>query len=237
MPLQVNLDPSERDNFAALAACWWEPDGASRTLHDINPCRLRYVGDRVTLAGARVADIGCGGGLLSEALARAGAQVTAIDASPELITVAREHAAQGGLVIDYRVLLSADLAQEAAGRFDVVTCMELVEHVPDADALLADCAALLAPGGSLFVSTLNRTARAYALGVVAAEYVLGLVPRGTHDYNRFVRPSELAAAARRRGLAVLDVSGMLYNPFTRRARVVREPGVNYLVHLRRDAAP
>jgi 2-polyprenyl-6-hydroxyphenyl methylase/3-demethylubiquinone-9 3-methyltransferase len=163
--------------------------------------------------------------------------VTAIDASPELIAVARDHAAGEALDIDYRTLLSAVLATEAAGRFDVVTCMELIEHVPDADALIADCVALLAPGGSLFVSTLNRTPRAYALGIVAAEYVLGLVPRGTHDYARFVRPSELAAAARRRGLSVLDVNGMHYNPFTRRARLVRDPGVNYLVHLRRDAAP
>ncbi|MCB1749606.1 MAG: bifunctional 2-polyprenyl-6-hydroxyphenol methylase/3-demethylubiquinol 3-O-methyltransferase UbiG [Gammaproteobacteria bacterium] len=237
MSITANLEPTERDNFAALADRWWDAEGPCRTLHDINPCRLDYVQRRVDLVGARVADIGCGGGLLSEALARAGSRVTAIDASPELIAVASEHAAGGALDIDYRAMLSAQLALEAAGCFDVVTCMELIEHVPDADALLADCVALLAPGGSLFVSTLNRTPRAYALGIVAAEYLLGLVPRGTHDYARFIRPSELAAAARRRGIDVLDVSGMHYNPLTRRARAGGDPGVNYLVHLRREAAP
>ncbi|MEX2479273.1 MAG: bifunctional 2-polyprenyl-6-hydroxyphenol methylase/3-demethylubiquinol 3-O-methyltransferase UbiG [Gammaproteobacteria bacterium] len=231
-----NLDPVSRDHFSDLAARWWERDGPSRTLHDINPCRLDYVRNGRRLAGLSIADIGCGGGLLSEALARDGARVTAIDASPELIAVATVHAASEALEIDYRTALSSTLAASEPGRYDIVTCMELIEHVPDADALLSDCARLLAPQGELVVSTLNRHPAAYALGIVAAEYVLGLVPRGTHDYAQFLRPAELAACARRHGLVLEDVRGMRYNPFTRRARLGGPPLINYLARLRNTAA-
>lgn len=231
----ANLNPEERSRFAALAASWWDPDGSSRTLHDINPCRLAYVGEGLDLNGLRVADIGCGGGILSVALARAGARVTAVDATPELIDVAIGHAAGLALSIDFRVQLSAELAAAAPAAYDIVTCMELIEHVPDATALLGDCAALLKPGGRLIVSTLNRTPAAWALGIVAAEYVLDLVPRGTHDYAQFLRPAELAAAARLHGLEVMDISAMRYNPLTRRARLGGAPQVNYLARLQRPA--
>jgi len=231
----LNLDSKETDHFTSLATSWWDRDGPCRTLHDINPCRLEYVRGGSSLAGKQVADIGCGGGLLSEALACDGAHVVAIDASEALIATARDHAAAERLDIDYRVMLSRDLAVSAPAQFDLVTCLELIEHVPDAEALLADCAALLRPGGTLVLSTLNRNPQAWLLGIVAAEYVLGLVPRGTHDYQQFIRPSELAAAARRHGLDVLDVSGLNYNPLTRRARSGGSPRVNYLARfVRRD---
>lgn len=229
----ANIDPAERDHFSALAARWWDHDGPMRTLHDINPVRLAYVEGRRALAGLRAADIGCGGGLLCEAMATRGAMVTGTDASLEVIEVARQHAAANGLDIDYRAVLSAQMARELSGRFDLVTCMELLEHVPDPEALLDDCAALLVPGGDLFVSTLNRTPTAYLLGIVAAERVLDLVPRGTHDYAQFIKPSELAAAARQSGFEVIHVQGMVYNPVTRRARLTGRPRVNYLAHLRR----
>lgn len=230
-----NLDPQERARFEALADTWWDTQGPSRTLHDINPCRLDYIAGQVALDGARLADVGCGAGILSEALARAGARVTAVDASESLVALGRTHAAAQGLEIEYVAGTAEQLAAERAGAFDVVTCMELVEHVPDPDSLLGACAALLAPGGVLVVSTLNRTPTAWALGVVAAEYLLGLVPRGTHDYTRFVRPSELAASARRHGLTPRDVTGMAYDPFTRRARCTASVSVNYFATFGRDA--
>ena len=228
----VNIDPAERDHFTALATSWWDCDGPMRTLHDINPLRLAYVETRRALAGMRVADIGCGGGLLCEAMAARGAKVSGIDASAAVIDIARQHAGTSGLDIDYRADLSARFAAALPGRFDLVTCMELLEHVPDPEALLDDCAALLVPGGDLFVSTLNRTPAAYVLGILAAEQLLELVPRGTHDYARFIKPSELAAAARRTGFEVVDVRGMAYNPVSRRARLTSRPRVNYLAHLR-----
>ncbi len=233
-----NLDGDERDRFATLAAQWWDADGPLRTLHDINPCRLEYIAAACPLDGRRVADIGCGGGLLSTALAARGAQVTAIDAAPELIEVARAHGKAHGLDIDYRAELCAALATREPRAFDLVVCMELVEHVPDVDALIGDCAQLLRDGGELVVSTLNRTPAAYVTAILGAEYVLGLLPRGTHDYERFLRPAELARCARRHGLELLDVSGMRYNPITRRARLGGAPRVNYLARLRRgDPAP
>lgn len=224
----ANVDPDERAKFGALADAWWDTEGPERTLHDINPARLAYVASRCALPGARLLDVGCGGGLLSEALARAGAEVSALDASSELIAVAREHAAAAGLSIDYRVGLVEDLARRLPRHFDAVVCMELLEHVPDADAVIGACAALLRPGGTLVLSTLTRSPRAWLLGVVAAEYVLGLLPRGTHDYARFLRPSELAASARRHGLEVTDISALAYDPLRRRARVGGTPRVNYL---------
>lgn len=231
-----NLLATEQAKFAALADDWWERDGSSRTLHDINPCRLAYIERYVRVPGARIIDVGCGGGILSESLATAGGRVLGIDATARVIDVARAHAAAGGLGIDYRVSTAADLDASHAHAYDAVTCMELVEHVPDADALIGDCARLVRPGGVVIVSTLNRTLRAWLLGVVAAEYLLGLLPRGTHDYRQFLKPSELAACARRHGLTLTNISGMHYNPVTRRARLTRRPAVNYLASLARDAA-
>jgi len=233
--VSANVDGREVARFDALASRWWDADGDFRALHDINPLRLEFVAARTVLARARAVDVGCGGGILSEALAARGASVTGIDASGAALAVARLHGGEVGIEVDYRHATAEQFAAEAPGAFDVVTCMELLEHVPDPDATLAACARLARPGGDVFVSTLNRTLRAYLLAVLGAEYVLGLLPRGTHDYGRFLRPSELAAGARRAGLELRALTGMRYDPFLRRARLARDLGVNYLAWLRRPA--
>ena len=230
-----NVDPAEIQRFGMLAHRWWDPDGESRPLHDLNPVRLAYVRDRVRLAGARALDVGCGGGLLSEALAREGAIVTGIDLSPDVLAVARMHLHESGLEVDYRDTSAEALAAEAPGRFDVVTCMEVLEHVPDPASMLAACAALLKPGGMLFASTLNRTGKAFALAIVGAEYVLGLLPRGTHDYAKFIRPSELSRMLREAGMEVADVRGLSFSPLTRRASLTSDCSINYLLHATRPA--
>ena len=227
-PHGSNFRQSELDKFAELANRWWDPEGPQKPLHALNPVRLDYVAARRPLAGARVLDVGCGGGLLSEAMARAGADVTAIDLADDLVRVARLHALEGGVAIDYRVQAVEALAAEAPGSFDVVTCMEMLEHVPDPGAIIQACAALLKPGGRLFLSTLNRTPAAFALAIVGAEYVARLLPRGTHQYRDFIRPSELAAWLREAGLALDDVTGMAYEPWANRARLVSRTDVNYL---------
>jgi 2-polyprenyl-6-hydroxyphenyl methylase/3-demethylubiquinone-9 3-methyltransferase len=232
----TNAHQAELDKFGALAARWWDPDGESRPLHDLNPVRLAYVRERATLRGVQALDVGCGGGLLSEALAREGAQVTAIDLAPALLDVARLHLFESGLSVDYRAISAEALAQESPGRFAVVTCMEMLEHVPDPTSVVAACARLLAPGGRLFVSTLNRTPRAFALAILGAEYVMRLLPRGTHDYAQFIRPSELARWLRDAGLELEDVSGLHYEPFTRRAWRGAGSAVNYLACARKPAA-
>jgi 2-polyprenyl-6-hydroxyphenyl methylase/3-demethylubiquinone-9 3-methyltransferase len=232
----VNSDHAELGKFGAQAHAFWDRDGAFRTLHDIDPVRVGYIAAHATLRGARVADIGCGGGLLAESLCRRGAEVTAIDLAPEMITVARVHAAALDLAIDYRLCSLELLAQQQPHSFDIVCCLEMIEHVPDPAALVAGLAQLLRPGGTLFVSTINRTARAFATAIVAAEYLLGLVERGTHEYARLVRPAELAAHARAVGLELVDLTGMSYNPLTRRARLGVAPEVNYLAQLRAPAA-
>ncbi|MCD9031438.1 bifunctional 2-polyprenyl-6-hydroxyphenol methylase/3-demethylubiquinol 3-O-methyltransferase UbiG [Luteimonas sp. Y-2-2-4F] len=223
-----NYRQEELDKFSALANRWWDPDGPQKPLHALNPTRLRYVAERVRLDGARVLDVGCGAGLLSEAMALAGAEVTAIDLAADLIRVARLHARESGADIDYRVESAEALAEAAPGAFDAVTCMEMLEHVPDPGAILAACARLLKPGGRLFVSTLNRTTAAFALAIVGAEYVARLLPRGTHRYSDFIRPSELAAWLRATGLALEDVSGLMYEPWRGSARLVARTDVNYL---------
>jgi 2-polyprenyl-6-hydroxyphenyl methylase/3-demethylubiquinone-9 3-methyltransferase len=230
-----NVDPEELARFGKLAARWWDADGESRPLHDLNPVRLGFVAARVALRGTRVADVGCGGGLLSEALAKAGAIVTAIDLAPEVIEVAKLHLHETNaglsspLAIDYRLCSSRDLAAGEPAVFDAVCCMELIEHVPDPAALVADLATLLKPGGKLFLSTLNRTAASFATAIIGAEYVARLLPRGTHDYRQFLKPSELAALLRAAGLALDEISGISYNPLNRKARLTRHTAVNYLV--------
>ena len=233
--MHANVDPAETAKFDAHADRWWDATGPLRTLHEINPVRLAWVAGHVRLAGTRVVDVGCGGGVLSEALARAGAEVTGIDLAPDALAAAREHAAESGVAVDYRHISAAALAAESAGRYAVVTCMELLEHVPDPAALVRACADLLAPGGWVFFSTLSRTPKAWAQAVLAAEYALRLLPRGTHDYARFLRPAELAALCREAGLDVVDVSGLAYNPLTRRASLRRAVDVNYLLAARKPA--
>lgn len=228
-----NADPAELERFGRLAARWWDPDGESRPLHDLNPVRLRYVADRVDLRGARVLDVGCGGGLLSEALAKAGAEVTALDLSPDVLEAARLHLYESGLQVDYREISVEDLAEQIPASFDAVTCMEMLEHVPDPASVLEACARLLKPGGRLFLSTLNRTPKAFALAILGAEYVMRLLPRGTHRYAQFIRPSELARGLRGAGLALEDVSGLHYNPLSRRAWIADGTDVNYLACARK----
>ena len=229
-----NVSPEEQHKFTTLADDWWDPNGNSRALHDINQCRFDYVATRIELNDARVADIGCGGGILSESLAAAGAEVVAIDATSAVIEVAQRHAATSALSIDYRVQLSDSLATAEPMSYDAVVCMELIEHVPDPAALVRDCHTLLKPGGRAFFSTLTRTALAYALGIVAAEYILNLVPRGTHDYEQFLKPSELAQLGRDAGLSLTDISAMHYNPVTRQCRLGGRVNVNYLASFTRD---
>lgn len=229
----LNADPLELGRFNQLAARWWDPQGESRPLHDINPARLGYIAERIALPGARVLDLGCGGGLLSEALAAAGAEVTGIDLGAELIDVARLHLLESGLSVDYRQCSAEALVAELPGHFDAIACMEMIEHVPDPASVIRAAAALLKPGGQLFLSTLNRTPHAFAVAIVGAEYIARLLPRGTHRYERFIRPSELAAWLREAGLELGDVSGLQYNPLSRRARVGGGVAVNYLAAARK----
>jgi 2-polyprenyl-6-hydroxyphenyl methylase/3-demethylubiquinone-9 3-methyltransferase len=232
----ANFDPSEQAKFDRIAASWWDPEGESRPLHELNPARLRFVRERVVLEGSKVLDVGCGGGILSEALAREKASVTGIDVAGKALSVARLHLLESGLEVDYRAATAERFATEYAGAFDVVTCMELLEHVPEPGSVVSSCAALLRDGGHCFLSTLNRTPAAFTLAIVGAEHVLRLLPRGTHRYDRFIRPSELAVWLRAAGLELLEVRGLHYNPVTRTAKLGGSVAVNYLVHARKVVA-
>ncbi len=235
MTAAQNADPKELERFEAVAGQWWDPDGPLKTLHGMNPLRLGFIKDRVPLAGLQVLDVGCGGGLLAEAMTAEGANVTGIDLAHEALLVARLHALENGLAIDYRETSAEDLARGgAAGSFDVVTCLEMLEHVPDPASVVAACARLVKPGGHVFFSTINRTPRAWLTAVVGAEYLLNILPRGTHEYARFIRPSELAAWMRAAGLRVATLSGVHYWPVVHRFALSSDLGVNYLVAGRRD---
>lgn len=225
----TNADRSELGKFDSLSSRFWDAQGEFRPLHILNPIRAQFVAERAKLAGARVLDVGCGGGLLCEALARAGAKVTGIDLAPGMIEVARLHAADQGLDITYNVVA----AEEIAGGFDVVTCMEMLEHVPDPERMTATLATLVKPGGALFVSTINRNLKSFLLAIVAAEYLLNLIPRGTHEYDRLIRPSQLERWARAAGLSMREIAGLEFNPLTSSCRLSRDPSVNYLAHLER----
>jgi 2-polyprenyl-6-hydroxyphenyl methylase/3-demethylubiquinone-9 3-methyltransferase len=227
----ANADRAELARFDALAAQFWDSQGDFRPLHLLNPVRAQFIAARTSLAGRRVLDVGCGGGLLSESLARAGAQVTGIDLAPGMVEVARLHAAEGGLAIDYRVASAEELAQAGPGQFDVVTCMEMLEHVPDPAAMTATLVRLLAPGGALFVSTLNRNLKSFLLAIVGAEYILRLIPRGTHEYERLIRPAELARWARAAGLSLSELAGIEFNPLTGHVALSGDVSVNYLAHF------
>lgn len=230
-----NLDPGEASKFNALAARWWDTEGDFKPLHDINGPRVDYIAQRAKLAGSVVVDVGCGGGILCEALAAAGAKVTGIDVADRPLQVARLHQHDRKLAIDYRQITAEELAAEEGERFDVVCCLEMLEHVPDPASTVSACASLCRPGGQVFFSTINRSPLAWATAIVGAEYVLGLLPRGTHRYDRLIRPNELAAACRAAGLTVEDITGMNYNPFSRTVKIGGRPSVNYLVHAVRAA--
>ncbi len=229
----ANVDRDEVAKFDAIAARWWDTQGEFAPLHRLNPVRTGYVAQRVALSGRKVLDVGCGGGLLAEALARHGALVTAIDMSSAAIDVAELHALSEGLTIDYRCCAVESLVHEHEQRYDVVTCMEMLEHVPDPTLVIKALGRLVKPGGSVFVSTLNRNWRSFATAIVGAEYLIGLVPRGTHDYARFIRPSELARTAREADLTLLDLTGMQPIGLGQSFRLSRDVGVNYLAHLSR----
>ena len=231
----LNADPTELAKFGALAHRWWDPDSDFKPLLDINPLRLDYIDRRCgNLAGKRTLDVGCGGGILTEAMARAGAKVTGIDLSDKALAVARLHQLESGVDVDYRLIAAEALAVEAPASFDVVTCMELLEHVPAPASTVAACAKLVKPGGLTVFSTINRNPKAYLFAVIGGEYVLRLLPRGTHDYARFLRPSELASFARRAGLDPDDLIGMTYNPLAKTYRFEPDTSVNYIATFRRD---
>lgn len=231
-----NVDRAEIARFEASASRWWDPEGEIRTLHEINPVRLAYVERSAPLAGRKVVDVGCGGGVLAEAMARAGARVVGLDLAAELLQVAELHALESNVPVTYRRESAEQHAVANPAAYDVVTCMELLEHVPDPVAVIEALATLVRPGGEIFVSTINRTPRAYLHAVLGAEYVLRLLPAGTHTYAKFIRPSELAAWSKAAGLQVADIAGMDYDPFARSARLSSDARINYLVHLRKPVA-
>lgn len=230
-----NFDPAEISKFDAAAPRWWDPDGEFRPLHDLNPARLDFIEARAGFAGRQVLDVGCGGGLLAEGMARRGARVTGIDLAPEALAVARLHALESDVEVDYRLEAVETLAGARPASFDLVTCLEMLEHVPDPAAIVESLARLVRPGGHVVCSTINRNARSFALAIVGAEYLLRLLPMGTHQYGRFIRPSELTRWARAAGLEVVDLAGLEYEPLGRRARVTGDVSVNYLAAFRRPA--
>ncbi len=229
-----NVDQVELEQFSQVAHKWWDTSSEFKPLHDINPLRLDYISQQAGgLAGKRVVDVGCGGGILSEGLARAGAEVLGIDLAKKSLKVAQLHALESGVQVAYRCVAVEDLAEELPGQFDVVTCMEMLEHVPDPQSVVRACATLVKPGGTVCFSTLNRNLKSYALAVLGAEYVLNMLPRGTHEYARFLKPSELGRMARHAGLEVCDITGMSYNPLSQVYRLGEDSQVNYLLACQR----
>ena len=235
MNTSTNVDPSELAKFSELAHRWWDPNSEFRPLHEINPLRLAWIEEFTPLSGLRVLDVGCGGGILSEAMARTGAEVLGIDLATKSLRVAQLHALEGGIKnVQYRECSVETLAHELPEQFDVVTCMEMLEHVPDFESVVSSCSRLVKPGGRVFFSTLNRNPKSFLFAIVGAEYVLNLLPRGTHEYQKFIKPSELVAFARGSGLDLISTTGMTYNPVSRQYRLVPDDlSVNYFAAFRK----
>jgi 2-polyprenyl-6-hydroxyphenyl methylase / 3-demethylubiquinone-9 3-methyltransferase len=231
MSKSSNFDTAELNKFSELAHKWWDKTSEFKPLHDINPLRLNYVNDLVHLSGKTVLDVGCGGGILSESMAEKGAIVTGIDLGEKALKVAQLHSLESGSKVDYRLLAVEELAENQPSSFDVVTCLEMLEHVPDPSSVITACAKLVKPNGHVFFSTINRNPKAYLFAVIGAEYLLNMLPRGTHDYAKFIKPSELAGSARIAGLSLQDQIGMSYNPITQTYRLGADVSVNYLVHF------
>lgn len=231
----ANVDRDEIAKFEALASRWWDKESEFKPLHDINPLRLNYIDERASLAGKRVVDVGCGGGILSEGMAQRGASVLGIDMGEAPLSVARLHGLESGVEVEYRQMTVEDLAEQEPGSFDVVTCLEMLEHVPQPASVVAACAKLLKPGGQLFLSTINRNPKAFLFAIVGAEHLLKMLPKGTHEYKKFIKPSELTHYVRQAGLNFHDISGMTYNPFLKNYKLARDVGVNYLVHASKPA--
>ena len=225
-----NIDHNEIAKFEALATRWWDPESEFRTLHQINPLRLEFINERAPLEGKKVLDVGCGGGILSESMATRGARVTGIDMGEKPLSVAKLHLKESGLEVDYRQTTTEALAIEEPESFDIITCMEMVEHVPDPASVINACSRLVRPGGELFFSTINRTPKAWLFAIIGAEYLLNILPKGTHSYEKFIRPSELERWARESGLVTKEITGMHYNPFTDRYWLAPGVEVNYLLH-------
>lgn len=227
---KMNVDPAELQKFAELAHRWWDKSSEFKPLHEINPLRLQYIDQTAGLSGKRVLDVGCGGGILSESMCSKGADVMGIDLGKKALKVAQLHGLESGIKVDYRLASVEELAEEMPESFDVVTCMEMLEHVPDPAAVVNSCARLVKPGGSVFFSTINRNPKAYLFAVIGAEYLLNLLPRGTHEYEKFIRPSELSSWARAAGLVVNGFRGMGYNPLNKRYSLNEDVSVNYILH-------
>lgn len=236
MSIEANVDPLEIEKFQSIASRWWDRESEFKPLHDINPLRISYIEQQAAgLKGRNVLDIGCGGGILAEAMAQKGASVTGIDMADLSLKVAKMHLHESGFEIDYQLSTVEAFAEQHEDQFDIVTCLEMLEHVPDPASVIAAAARLLKPDGVMFLSTINRNPKSFALAILGAEYILGLVPRGTHDYKQFIKPSEIAAQLRRAGLQVSDTTGMTYNPLTRRYALATDIDVNYLMTARFDA--
>ena len=230
----LNVDQQELDKFSELAHKWWDPNSEFKPLHDINPLRLNYIDQHAGLAGKTVLDVGCGGGILAESMVGRGAQVTGIDLGEKALKVARLHLLESGVKVDYRFVAVEELAKEQPAQYDIVTCMEMLEHVPEPASIVRACAELVKPGGDLFFTTINRNVKSYLFAIVGAEYVLKLLPQGTHNYEKFLKPSELSGFCRSAGLVVEGIIGMSYNPFSKVYSLGADTSVNYLIHCRRN---
>ena len=227
---KLNIDPAERQKFDDIAATWWDPDGESRPLHDLNPARLAYIDERANIKGANIVDVGCGGGILSESLAGLGANVTGIDIASKALSVARLHLHESALEVNYQQATAETWAAQNPESADIVTCMEMLEHVPDPASVVTSCSSMLLEGGHLFMSTLNRNAASFAIAILGGEHIARVIPKGTHQYDRFIKPSELCQWLRAAGMQVAEITGIHYNPLERTARTGGHVYVNYLIH-------